>query len=198
MPRCILYIQPEKNMSEITTLDFSRIYDHFSKMAIEKFNTEGSVPPLLVMVKFKEGGESTGDVHKMGVVAPETTEEFFSGEEGKDKLSMFIRESLTEGEAFRAVLEKEAQFAPDAILQISEAWVATAANAEDIGTTPPSQRANRKEALLVVIHHRWGGSVAGMHTIEDEPTRHATFQELDQKMVITGRMAMTPPKMSMH
>lgn len=180
------------------TIDFSRIYDHFSKMAITKFNAEGEVPPALIMVKFKEGGESNGDVLKMGVVAPEMTEEFFSGEEGKDKLAHFIRESLTEGEELRAVLEKEAQFAPDAIIQISEAWVATAKNEEDIGTTPPSQRANRKEALLVLIHHRWGGTIAGMHTIEDEPTRHATFQELDQKMVITGRMAMTPPKMSMH
>ncbi len=170
------------------------LHDNFANEAIRLFEKNGKVHPALCLVKFDE---TSGQITHGGMVGPELGAQFFSSDSGKDALTQFMRSALTIGHPLRTSLQAEFGYAPDAIVQVNEVWMAQSPTLEQMHM-PVRENPNRTEGVMVAIHHRWGPTVLGLHPIIETPTRHVEFREVEENISVDGRMAMTPNKMGMN
>lgn len=169
------------------------LHKHFASVAANMVNNGQEVSPQLFLIGLQQGKPPFA----MAAVPAEMTNQFFRDDKGKDALAQFLRQSLMPASNFREALTKELGFGPDVVVQISEAWMASLSEGEDFssvrkGQQRVSERADRKEVLLVTLHMEHF-SIPVMHPIESGPPRHCELTEFPDKHALGqfgGRLAM--------
>lgn len=153
----------------------THLYEFFAKTAVKLFNESvlKECAPQLFLLELELG--RSGIIKRMVPVHPDMAAMFFQSDPAKDLLSLFLRRMLGP-ETLAASEEMQSALGlghVDAVVQISEAWLAHGAHDK----RPPSERPDRQEVVLVCVHTR-EGSFMGMNPIQDHPERRCEFQPL--------------------
>jgi hypothetical protein len=159
-----------------TSEDIAVVYDLFARRAVEAFNEEGSVPSQLYAVVLQEDG-TPGQVTEILELSADMLAELFSSPANNRMLTPVTQMFLQDGSPLRKSLEDDGMPLPCLVVQVSEGWAAVGAadpvtSRRDI---PPSQRADRQDCLLVVVHTRNDAHI-GVCPIQDGPNRQAEYR----------------------
>jgi hypothetical protein len=149
------------------------LHDHFANVAFDICASGQEVPPALIAVE----ATATGEITQMAGVNTGTLHTYLRNETGKDSLARLLRGLLTDNTDVRRRFAASTGFAPDLLVQVNEAWMATApAGSEPSTCGRPSQNRHRKEVVAICLHSRQG-TVVVCHEIVKRPRRHAVPAE---------------------
>lgn len=179
--------------AEPEALDFGPIHDQLAKQAIQIFKQRGEVPSTILFLLLARPIQRRPVAARTKQMDPRLSNEFMASIEAKDSLTLFVSDALTAGSPVRESLKRSIGFEPDLVVHIAEAWAGQAATMEEATAVAPSQRPDRREVVMISIHHRWGGTVVNTLPIIPLPQRHVKFQPLPSGVIaILGPMAMSP------
>jgi hypothetical protein len=158
--------------------DVAAVYDIFAKRSVEAFNEEGAVPAQIYGVILQDEG-APGNVLGLLELSDDMVKEVFDSSANSPDISSVTQLLLQEGSQLRTLLVEDGTPLPCMVVQVSEGWAALGeadplTNRSDI---PPSQRVDRRECLLIILHTASSTHV-GVCPIQGEPTRSAHYKPL--------------------
>lgn len=158
------------------------IYDHFAHKAVDIFNEQGECPPQLYGVWVNP---ETGKPSDIAIIDMHLVRHFFSSNESKDQLRLFI-EFLLETPLPGVPLDRPA----DLVVHISEAWTVSRTSKNVEPYIPPSECDDRRETIIVLVHSE-GNTAMGACDIHDTPKRHAEYGPLQTGGRFSGRFSLS-------
>lgn len=163
--------------------DIEYVYEFFAAQAVGLFNENHDIAPQLFLVYLEDLPEPL--IAALGAIDPGTVAKLHQSSDSKEVLGALIRELLVRGMPPSATprLPEGMPAVPDLVVHISEAWMATGGDID----TPPSQRADRREAVMVTVHMP-DRSFLGLCPI-DTKTRHCELGKLDMQLEVAGKLA---------
>lgn len=169
--------------------DFGAAYDVFARCAVEVFTQQGEVQPQFFAVML---GEESGTMEGYEVVDPRFVHRLYQSSETKDLIKPVIHMLLADDSPIQKARRKHGKPRPDLVVQISECWMAKEIERDEAGEViPPSERADRTEAVVVAVHTLTRTEL-GYCPILDVPTRHCEFVPIKVgDATYTGRMSMS-------
>ena len=175
--------------------DVDSAYEHFARVACALVNEGHTAFPQVVFVQMHDA--EPGVIANFYTVDPEIVLHLNNkGSAGKRALSKAIAASLGDEDASPLPLRQAllaSRVRADIAVQVSEAWVAVGVPKDDaLRVLPPSQRLDRTEALVVLLHVK-GHTVGQMMPITATAgRRHVEFVPLTSHRggLIGGDMAM--------
>jgi hypothetical protein len=178
----------------ITRADFEAVFASFAPDAVDIFNADGKVNPMLFCVTL---GAQSGEISAMGAFDPDFVAGFYNDRtgRGKDVLRVFIQGLTTPGSPMRAAMQEDQHLLPDIVVQISEAWMGTATSAEHWAALKAKYGSvehvpGRTEGILIALHSS-GYSTLGSCPILGNPRRAELGTLTTEDGVFTGRLSMT-------
>lgn len=182
-----------RNDGEPEALDFGPIHDFFAQQCVQNFKTAGTVYSNIYFLELARPIKRQPMPRAAQPMDPRLTHEFMATPAGRGRLTAFLRDALTAGTPVRASLRQTLGFEPDVIVHVDEAWETQAATMEEAQAVRPSAHPQRREVVMISIHHRWGGTIVNTLPIIELPQRHVKFRKLPDGLIATiGPMAMTP------
>jgi hypothetical protein len=159
---------------EIVRADFKALFDEFAPIAVQGFNQLGEHPPMLIFVKL---GKEPGEIQNYDVLGRELTHMFFANAQGKRNLAHFLREMTTPGSPIRTMAHEFGLQLPDMVVQICEIWLGAEIRrknetAEEFQKRAdaqplPSERPDRREAILLAFHTTNYSTMGLCHIVEN-------------------------------
>lgn len=168
----------------LSSKDLEAVYDEVTPKAIEMFNKNGELPPVLLLVSMEA---EEGTIGFIDVVPPELTNMLQRTNGSKNMLMALIASVLHEESPVRATLMQAGYPRPDLVVHLTEAWcLANAKDVEDLKGSI-SEHPERQEALVVAMHTAFGTTT---QMLPVEPgTRQVTYTPYEDRFgSIKGRM----------
>ncbi len=168
------------------------VHEHFAAIASTLVSEGDEVSPQVFLL-----GVTGAPPFRMAPLPPAAMATFFGEPSGRDTLANFLRQAFQEGSQLRAMLTRDLGFEPNVIVQVNEAWVASpkdAAEAKELeqGNLRVSERDDKKEALLIVLHLQ-DYSIPCFHLISPGPPRSCALSPFPDPSMLDsfgGKLAM--------
>lgn len=156
-----------------------------SGIAVGFFNQGGSTAAQVLLLKL----DDEVGIERLAALSPESVQVGMADDAGKEALGELIRDMLTTGHPVRGSILDQVRFAPDMVVQVSEAWVLhtdiSGAEKVERGEMRVSASPDRKEVVLVTMHMH-GRTELVMHPIVETPTRHCKLAAFPDQSEMTG------------
>lgn len=174
--------------TELDAAALEAIKEHFREITFDICAAGEEILPQLMAIRTDAEGRMTG-----WAALPQFGLLFTEGRRGAAMFSRCLPLLVRADSPLHRYIAEAIGFDPVVFVQINEAWMAPATEEEmnDPNRTPPSERADRREAILIALHthartYPWG------YEIVAEPTRHAVMPPMLEPgpWIVGGRMTM--------
>jgi hypothetical protein len=171
---------------------FVTVYDDFARQAVEEFNRNGSVHPMLYGVAMSK----TQDLQIAGVatMAPQMVLKMHDSAEGQEALMQFVDKMLDHESDLCRQMQRQGVPLAEVAVHVTETWVGYGYPKAEEANASPAQRSDQHEAVVVTVTSPERTEI-GMCPIESEPQRRCVYQELklsDDETVLVGQRVHAP------
>lgn len=172
----------------LSSIDLEAVYDEVMPKAIELFNKNGQLPPVLLLVSM---AEEEGAITFIDGVPPQLTNVLQRTKSSKNLMMALIASLLHEESPVRATLMQAGYPRPDLVVHLTDAWCLTNAKSEGPVQGSLAEHPDRHEALLIAMHTAFG-TATQMLPVEPD-TRQVAYSPFEARLDSTkGRMQIAP------
>ena len=168
-------------------VDYEAAYQVFALPMIEAFNADGEFMPFMACIALDQA--SPGNVEDIYPIPAEAALGLFRDESRTRLVKPLVKGLLMNDIAIRRMLGVPNELRVDMVVQINEAWTIhrTLHTGENLNELEPSKCANRKEAMVVLVHGA-DFTAAGRCPIHDTPKRHCEYAPMQHDGELFGNM----------